>query len=126
MQRANTNKTSDKRQNTDAILDTSSSFQYNQSSPQRRAYNLHSIPTLESDVQTTTNESDSNVINSIDFYGETIAELFAKLGPHAKTPPRPIFNKETRSPILKEVSFSSSEYIIISSVLSKIDDIPFS
>ena len=121
MQRTNTNKASDRRQNTESILETNSSFQYNQSSPQKKTYNLHSIPTLESDVQTTTNESEPNVINWTYFYGETIAELFAKLDPHAKTPPRPIFNKETRSPILKEVSLSSSEYIIISSVLSKSD-----
>jgi len=69
--------------------------------------------------QRTTAQSELNyeVIKPTEFYGEEMAEIINYLNPYSKTPPRPIFNKETDLSILKEIAPSSSEYGLIAALL---------
>lgn len=72
------------------------------------------------EMMTGQTEPDLRIIRSVDFYGEERSEVFGKLIPYAKTPPRPIFSKETQQSILKEVPHSSTEYNLISAILGKV------
>jgi len=70
---------------------------------------------------TSQSELENQIINPAFFYGEEISELVNYLNPYSKTPPRPIFNKETDLSILKEIPSSSSEYGIIAALLGNQD-----
>lgn len=66
---------------------------------------------------TVQSETDYQTIRPAEFYGEEMAEIVSYLTPYSKTPPRPIFNKETDLSILKEITSSSSEYALIAALL---------
>lgn len=60
---------------------------------------------------------DYRIIKSPDFYGQQMSDFIIQLMPYSKTPPRPVFNKETDQSILKEIQSNSTEYELISAVL---------
>jgi len=72
--------------------------------------------------RTVTGQSDIDyrIIKSPDFYGHKMSDYVIQLMPYSKTPPRPVFNKETSQSILKEISTNSTEYELLSAVLGTI------
>ena len=59
-----------------------------------------------------------NVIKWSDLYTDELAKLFVQLMPYSIIPPKPVLGKEAPNTSLKEVSHSSSECVLLSSILS--------
>lgn len=87
------------------------------STPQQFSQFHSEYTTIPQRMTATQKELDFTEIKPADFYGNELAELYAKISPHTVTPPRPIFNKEMQQSVLKEVLPSTSEYQLIDSIL---------
>ena len=59
-----------------------------------------------------------NAIKWSDVYMDELAKLFVQLMPYSITPPKPVLGREALNTSLKEVPHSSSECILLSSILS--------